>query len=110
MSKFRESTDFVHIHFQPKDKIEFPHLITIHGNLPEETQFFPNTNFVSKNHAKRYHADAFVYNGLNWDEYGKPDLKNERNYVHFFGKAAWRIKNVNGAIKMAKKTKLKLKY
>jgi len=101
--------DFVHLHFQPNEIIDFPHLITVHGNLPEETVFFPNTNFVSQNHAKRYNADAFVYNGLNWDDYGKPDLKNQRNYIHFLGKAAWRIKNVRGAIEIAKQNKTEIK-
>lgn len=104
-----ESTDFVHLHFQPKESIEFPHLITIHGNLPESTVFFSNTSFVSRNHAQRFNADAFVYNGLNWDDYSKPDLKNERNYVHFLGKAAWRLKNVRGAIKIAKRNKTEIK-
>lgn len=104
-----EHTDIVHLHFQPNEKIDFPYLITIHGNLPENTVFFPNTNFVSKNHAIRYNADAFVYNGLNWDEYGIPDLMNAKNYVHFLGKAAWRIKNVKGAIKLAHSNKTEIK-
>lgn len=103
------SVDIVHLHFQPNENIEFPHLITIHGNLPEETVFFPNTSFVSRNHAKRYGADAFVYNGLNWDDYGKPDFKKEHNYIHFLAKAAWRIKNVKGAIEIAKRNKTEIK-
>lgn len=104
-----KTADFVHIHFNPIERIEFPHLITIHGNLPKETVFFPNTNFVSKNHALRYNADAFVYNGLNWDEYDKPDFTCTENYVHFLGKAAWRVKNVKGAIHMADKNKTEIK-
>lgn len=93
--------DFVHLHFQPETDILFPHLITIHGNLPQGTKFFSNTSFVSKNHAIRYGADAFVYNGLRWEEYGKSELNLKQNYVHFLGKAAWRVKNVKGAIKIA---------
>jgi glycosyltransferase involved in cell wall biosynthesis len=93
--------EFVHLHFQPKIEIQRPHLITIHGNLSPSTTFFPNTSFVSKNHAKRYGADAFVYNGLRWAEYGKPELETKHNYVHFLGKAAWRVKNVKGAIQIA---------
>jgi len=104
-----KSVDIVHFHFQPDKEIEIPHLITIHGNLPEETRFFPNTNFVSQNHAKRYTADAFVYNGLNWGDYEKPDFKYERKYVHFLGKAAWRVKNVKGAIEIAKQNKTEIK-
>jgi len=104
-----EKTDFVHLHFMPTENILFPHLITIHGNLPRETVFFQNTNFVSKNHARRYGADAFVYNGLNWGDYGNPDLTLKGNYVHFLGKAAWRLKNVRGAVKLAQKNKTEIK-
>lgn len=104
-----EHTDFVHFHFQPNEEIDFPHLITIHGNLPETIQFQLNTNFVSANHAERFGADAFVYNGLDWDDYGDPDFSASKNYVHFLGKAAWRIKNVRGAIKIAAQNKTEIK-
>ena len=104
-----ENIDFVHLHFMPAENIEFPHLITIHGNLPRETVFPPNANFVSKNHAKRFGADAFVYNGLNWDDYIPPDFASKGDYVHFLGKAAWRVKNVSGAINIARKNKTEIK-
>ena len=103
------NTDFVHFHFNPNEMIDLPHLITVHGNLPSETLFFPNTNFVSKNHALRYGANAFVYNGLDWDDYGKPDFIGKGNYVHFLGKAAWRVKNVRGAINIAHHNKTEIK-
>jgi glycosyltransferase involved in cell wall biosynthesis len=101
--------DFVHVNFHVNEKIEYPHLITVHGNLPKETVFNENTSFVSANHAKRYGASAFVYNGMNWDDYGKPSLNACKNYVHFLGKAAWRLKNVRGAIKIADANKTQIK-
>lgn len=104
-----QNTDFVHFHFQPKQKIQVPFLVTVHGNLPANTLFDLNTNFVSKNHALRYGADAFVYNGLDWDDYGKPDFTGKGNYVHFLGKAAWRIKNVRSAISIAHQNKTEIK-
>jgi len=103
------NTDFVHFHFNPSEMIDLPHLITVHGNLPSETLFFSNTNFVSKNHAVRYGADAFVYNGLDWNDYGKHDFSGKGNYVHFLGKAAWRLKNVRGAINIAHQNKTEIK-
>jgi glycosyltransferase involved in cell wall biosynthesis len=103
------NTDFVHLHFQPNENIDLPHLITVHGNLPNGSLFFPNTNFVSKNHALRYGANAFVYNGLDWDDYGKPDFSGKGNYVHFLGKASWRIKNVRSAINIAHQNKTEIK-
>jgi len=104
-----KDADFVHLNYQPNEEIQFPYLVTIHGNLSPEHCFFENTNFVSANHAKRYGADAFVYNGLNWDDYGKPSLHASKNYVHFLGKAAWRLKNVRGAIKIAHANKTEIK-
>ncbi len=104
-----ENTDFVHIHFLPGENIAIPHLVTIHGNLPGNTVFTQNTSFVSMNHARRYGAEAFVYNGLNWDEYSLPDFAAKGNYVHFLGKAAWRVKNVRGAINIASKNKTEIK-
>lgn len=103
------NTDFVHFHFNPQEEIEFPFLVTIHGNLPGNTVFMKNTNFVSENHALRYNANAFVYNGLDWDDYGKPNISRKMNYVHFLGKAAWRVKNVIGAIKIAHSNKTEIK-
>jgi len=103
------NAEFVHLHFQPKKEINRPHLITIHGNLPATTFFFPNTSFVSQNHATRYGVDTFVYNGLNWENYGTTNLKQKRNYVHFLGKAAWRVKNVKGAIQIARDNQMPIK-
>lgn len=104
-----ENTDFVHFHFKPEKEIKFPYLVTVHGNLSESTTFFRNTNFVSKNHAMRYGAKAYVYNGLDWDDYGKTVIKTKLNYVHFLGKAAWRVKNVKGAIEIARANKTEIK-
>ncbi len=104
-----EGTDVVNFHYQPDEEVEVPYLVSIHGNLPADTVFFKNTNFVSKNHAARYGSDAYVYNGLNWDDYGKPDFFSKKNYVHFLGKAAWRIKNVKGAIEIAHRNKTEIK-
>ena len=104
-----EDTDIVHFHYQPDAEPELPYLITIHGNLPVATRFFRNTNFVSKNHAGRYGSDAWIYNGLNWDDYGKPEFSKTKGYVHFLGKAAWRVKNVKGAIVIAHRNRTEIK-
>ena len=99
--------DLVHFHFIPKglERLQSPYLITIHGNPNPGESIDKNAVFVSKNHAKRHNAEAFVHNGLDWDDYGNVNLEKKRDYFHFLGKAAWRVKNVKGAIK----TTLKLK-
>jgi glycosyltransferase involved in cell wall biosynthesis len=68
-----------------------------------------NTVFVSKNYASRYGSISYVHNGIDPDDYGDPGLDQKRNYFHFLGDAAWRVKNVRGAIKIAQDAKIKLR-
>ena len=58
---------------------------------------------LSHNHAQRHGSNQYVYNGLDWRQYGPVDFDQERNHLHFLGKAAWRVKNVAGAIDVALK-------
>jgi glycosyltransferase involved in cell wall biosynthesis len=104
-SQIPDYIDFVHFNINPEEEIRKPYLITKHGNFNDLKTFDVNTVFVSKNHANRFGSSSFIYNGLDWDDYGKPDLTNNRNYFHFLGNAAWRIKNVKGAIDIIKATK-----
>ncbi len=99
------STDIVHFNFVPEEPIEKPYIITIHGNGNDFRKFDLNTVFVSKDHASRFGSESFIHNGLDWDDYGKPDLDSKREYFHFLGKAAWRVKNVQGAIDVITSTK-----
>lgn len=90
--------DLVHFQFQPESEPEFPYLVTNHGNRNDFNPFLPNTVFVSRNHANRYGSKAFVYNGLNCDDYQMGPLTTTPEHFHFLGNAAWRVKNVRGAI------------
>lgn len=106
-----EDTDLVHFHIPPPELEgqRVPHLVTVHGNWRGNT---PDRNavFVSKNHASRYGSETFVYNGLDWDEYNFPGLNAPGDYFHFLAKAAWKVKNVKGAINVIHRTpKEKLK-
>jgi glycosyltransferase involved in cell wall biosynthesis len=95
------------VHFNnssPEIPVEIPYLLTIHGNRSSDVAFDKNTVFVSKNHAERFGSRSFVYNGLDWDDYGKPDLSASRACFHFLGNAAWRVKNVMGAIQVVSAT------
>lgn len=93
--------DITHFQFNPKVPLNFPHVVTQHGNSSESVPLPRNTVFVSKNHAERHGSDAFVYNGLDWSSYGSVNWQIARTYFHFLGKAAWRVKNVQGAIDIA---------
>lgn len=97
--------EVVHFNYFPDDlhQIETPYLVTMHGNVNNDYLFDKNTVFVSKNHAGRYNATSYVHNGLDWNDYSKPDLKLRRNSFHFLGKAVWKVKNLKGAIDIIKK-------
>jgi glycosyltransferase involved in cell wall biosynthesis len=103
-----DDTDIIHFNFQPEEDIDKPFIVTMHGNRNDLNAFDFNTVFVSKSHALQYYSDSFVYNGLDWSDYSKPDMNRKRKYFHFLGNAAWRIKNVKGAIGVASKANEKL--
>lgn len=103
-----ENTDIVHFNFPVKDKISKPNITTIHGNSSPGQEFDINTVFVSKNHAERHNSESYVYNGLDWDDYGKPEYDNKRTYVHFLANAAWKVKNLKGAINICSQADEKL--
>lgn len=103
-----KDTDIVHMNFVP-DELDFPFLVTMHGNPTKEEELPLNTVFVSENQAKRYGSDVFVYNGLLWEDYPKVDLTLKRNYLHFLAKASWKIKNLSGANEIAIKSGNKMK-
>jgi len=95
----------VHFNFSPAQEIKKPYLCTIHGNPPAQFEQDIQSVFVSKNHAERFGSKAFVYNGLDWNNYLKPNFNQKRDAFHFLGKAAWKVKNLKGAIDIAKKAK-----
>ncbi len=107
ISQIPADIDIVHFNFTPHNIhiVKKPYIITIHGNINSTNPLDTNSVFVSNNHANRYGSSSFVYNGLDWDEYTKPNLLQQRTHFHFLGKAAWRVKNVKGAIDVIKNTK-----
>jgi len=98
--------DLYHYFNTPEQEPESPYLVTIEGNGKSEEVFLPNTVFVSQNHAERHGGKAFVYNGLDPDEYEFSDRKS--NQLLFLAKASWSVKNVKGAIKIARRSRKEL--
>lgn len=101
-----DDVDVVHLNYAPPnlEAIKKPFIITMHGNSNDLDLLHFNTVFVSADHAGRYGSNIFVHNGLNWDDYAKPELSRQRTAFHFLGNAAWRVKNVKGAIDVVRKT------
>lgn len=105
-SQVPEDVDIVHFNnHNPESSFTKPCIITQHGNFMEGNMH-RNTVFVSRNHAERYGSNQYVYNGMDWDDYGSVTLDNKRSYYHFLGKAAWRLKNVRGAINVVNRLPL----
>lgn len=102
-----DGIDLVHLN-STYEATQKPQVVTVHGNPHESEKLAINSIFVSQNHAERYGAKAFVHNGLDFDDYGKPDLNLPRKHLHFLAKAAWRVKNVKGAIEISRRSHHKL--
>jgi glycosyltransferase involved in cell wall biosynthesis len=100
--------DVIHLNHGVNETPLKPYIITLHGNINHQQPLDKNTVFVSANHAARFGSDIFVHNGIDPEDYGKPILNNRRKYIHFLGDAAWRVKNVRGAITIAAKVKFPL--
>ncbi len=77
-------------------------LITIQGNGQKGESFHRNTVFVSRNHAERHGAKVFVYNGLDPDELSF-DSGPRPDRLLFISKTSWRVKNLQGAARLASK-------
>ncbi|MGZ3693959.1 MAG: glycosyltransferase [Bdellovibrionota bacterium] len=93
-------TDVVQLYNTPSFSLKVPVLVNIGGNGQAGEHFHPNTVFVSRNHASRHGWTEFVHNGLDLDEY--PLERRKENYLLFLAKASWRVKNLKGAIRIAK--------
>lgn len=97
-----QGTDIIHCqNFVEESVADFPHIVTMHGNTLG-VKLDINTVFVSRNHAMRHGSESYVYNGMDWADYGAVNLNAQRAYFHFLGKAAWKVKNVKGAINVVK--------
>jgi glycosyltransferase involved in cell wall biosynthesis len=92
--------DVVHFNTKHKELMDFPHIFRIGGNPAFGEELSPQTVFVSQNQANRYGAVCFIHNGYSMSNF---DFSTKKVAFHFLGKAAWRRKNVRGAILCAKK-------
>jgi hypothetical protein len=101
-----DNVDILHYFYNPPGTISTPYLATIGGNGKRGEPFAVNSVFVSQNHAGRHGASAFVYNGIDPDDYEFRNVKEAS--LLFLAKAAWRVKNVKGAVRIARRSELPL--
>ena len=102
MDSLPKDIDLLHFYSDIPKQLDLPYISTHNGNSSYNEILDVQTVFVSHNQAFRHGGDCVVYNGLTPCE---TNLTHERASFHFLGKAAWRRKNVKGAIRCARKAK-----
>ncbi len=103
-----DDIDLVHLHFGTKGIASKPCVVTVHDNYDTGEEFHPNAVFLSANHANRHGSKSWVYNGIDLDDYGLPEVENNRRYFHYLGHQTIKGKNLKGAIDIAVKARERL--
>lgn len=98
--------DIIQMYQTPRLELPLPVLVNIGGNGQSGEKFHSNTVFVSKSHAERHGWKEFVHNGIDLAEY--PLVKSKENFLCFLAKASWRVKNLKGAIHLARRAGMPL--
>ncbi len=104
----KQAFDVVHFQTNIGCEPDYPYIVTEHGNTKDASSLCLNTVFVSKNQAQRFGSSEFVHNGLDWSQYAAVDWDAPRHGFHFLGKASWPVKNVKGAIAVARRANVVL--
>lgn len=86
--------------------IPVPFVVTTQGNSPIELAYDPHKVFVSADHARRAGSKAFVYNGVDPDEFIYRERKDD--YLLFFSKVSRRAKGVDVALRLARRLGVRL--
>ncbi len=92
--------DLLHLWGPPSREPRVPYLLTIEGNGKPGERFLRNTVFVSRKHAENHGSIHFVYNGTDPGLY--PSDQRREDVLVFLSKASWSVKNLEGAIAVAR--------
>jgi len=101
------STDIVQLFNEFAPAVNKPFLVSFGGNPPRGARFNPNTVFVSAAHAALHGSRHFVHNGLDPDEYLFSEKRED--YAIFLAKARWPVKNLPGAVRVARRAGIELR-
>jgi hypothetical protein len=102
-----DTTNIVHLWDTAEPNSEKPFVVTVEGNGRPGQKFHPNTIFVSQKHAANHGSSHFVHNGLDPAEYACS--KRREDYAVFLAKARWPVKNLPGAIEVARRAGVELR-
>lgn len=97
--------EIVHAHFPLRTAPgSLPFVQTIHRNLKPGSAPYPNSIFLSRDHARRHQSDVFVYNGLDPADYiFRRFPRRASQYDLFLGKLH-STKGYHWAVEAAKRT------
>jgi glycosyltransferase involved in cell wall biosynthesis len=102
------SADVIHLWGTPSEPPRKPFIVTIQGNGRPGERFHPNTVFISRRHAENHGGKHFVYNGIDPDDYPFDPASARQDFLVFLAKASWKVKNLVGAIEIARAASLPL--
>jgi glycosyltransferase involved in cell wall biosynthesis len=100
------TVEVAHLHGVGPGEVRVPHLITSQGNSPMELANQPNKVYVSRDHARRGGSQAFVYNGVDPEEFIYQERKAD--YLLFLSKVSRRVKGVDVALRLARRLGFRL--
>ena len=101
-----DDVDVLHLWATPQQAPKRAFVVTIEGNGQAGERFHANTLFISRKHAANHGATQFVFNGIDPEDYTCATKRED--YVVFLAKAAWKVKNLAGAIAVARGAGLRL--
>jgi len=102
-----KDVDFIHSHQPIPVEPSVPYLITIHGNGHPGEMYHPNTNFLSRSHARNHGSSIFIFNGVDPKRY--PFVENKEDYFIFLARTTWRVKNLKTTLAWARDLGVRLK-
>ncbi len=94
--------DILHLWAPTQDRLRRPYVITIEGNGKPGESFDARSLFVSRKHAENHGSSAYVYNGIDPDDYPCEPASLRGDSLVFLAKASWSVKNLEGALEVAR--------
>ena len=83
-------------------------LVTIHGNGKPGEVFADTSVFLTRDHALRHGADAYVYNGIDPEElHFEPKCLGDS--FLFLSRTSWSVKNLSGAMALCRENRQRLR-
>jgi glycosyltransferase involved in cell wall biosynthesis len=107
LARIPADVDIVHFHgWPPPDDFPQPWLFTLHGNAAPGETLPAHTVGISADHARRHGLRAYLYNGVDPQEFVFETRKQD--HLLFFSKVRRRVKGAARALRLARTNHLKL--